>query len=50
MIKSLRDVIYTHMLWSIYYMYFRSRLKCDITFWGRDYKNISATGKGDSIN
>jgi len=26
MIKSLRDVIYTHMLWSIYYAYFRSRL------------------------
>ena len=49
-IKYLRDIIYTHMLWSIYYAYFRSRLMYDITFWGSDYKSILATGKGDLIN
>jgi hypothetical protein len=31
-IKSLTDIIYTHMLWSIYYAYFCSRLKYDIMF------------------
>jgi hypothetical protein len=32
MIKSLREVIYIHMLWSIYYAYFRSRLSMVLYF------------------
>jgi hypothetical protein len=32
MIKSLRDVMSTHMLWSIYFPYFSSRLKYGIIF------------------
>jgi len=36
MIKSLRDIISTHMLWSIYFAYFHSRLKYEIILWGRD--------------
>jgi len=36
MIKSLRDIMSTHMLWSIYFAYFLSRLKYEIIFWGRD--------------
>jgi len=26
----------THMLWSIYFAYFHSRLKSEIIFWSRD--------------
>lgn len=36
MIKSLRDVMRTHMLWSTDFVYFHSRLKYGIIFWGRD--------------
>ena len=36
MIKSLRDIMRTHMLWSIDFVYFHSRLKYGIIFWGRD--------------
>jgi hypothetical protein len=40
MIKSVRDVISTHILWSIYFAYCQSRLKYEIIFWGRDWENI----------
>jgi hypothetical protein len=33
-IKPLRDVMSTHMLWSIYFAYFQSRLWNRILFWG----------------
>jgi len=36
MIKSLRDIMRTHMLWSIDFLYFHSRLKYGIIFCGRD--------------
>jgi hypothetical protein len=36
MIKSLRDIMSTHILWSIYFAYFHSRLKYGIILWGRD--------------
>ena len=36
MIKSLRDIMCTYMLWSIYFAYFHSRLKHEIIFWGRE--------------
>ena len=35
MIKSLRDIMRTHMLWSIDFVYFHSWLKYGIIFWGR---------------
>jgi len=36
MIKSLRDIMRTHMWWSTDFVYFHSRLKYGIIFWGRD--------------
>ena len=36
MINSLRGVKSTHMLWSIDFVYFHSRLKYGIIFWDRD--------------
>jgi len=36
MINSLRDIMSIHMLWSIYFAYFHSRLKYEIIFWCRD--------------
>ena len=39
-IKSLRDIMSTHMLWSIYFAYFRSQLTYGILFWGSDGETI----------
>ena len=52
-IKSLRNVMSTQMIWSIYFAYFKSRLRYGIMFWGGEgnmCKDISATKKGESIN
>jgi len=46
-IKSLRNVTSSQMIWSIYFAYFQSRLRYGIVFCGTD---ILATEKGDSIN
>ena len=40
MIKSLRNVTSTQMIWSIYFAYFQSRLRYGIMFWG---------GEGESV-
>ena len=39
MIKSLRNVMSTQMLWSIYFAYFQSKLRYGIMFWGGDGKS-----------
>jgi hypothetical protein len=38
--KSLRHVMSTHMLWSIYFVYFQSQLGYRILFWGSDGETI----------
>ena len=40
MIKSLRNVTSTQMIWSTYFAYFQSRLRYGIMFWGGDGKSI----------
>ena len=40
MIKSLRNVTSTQMIWSTYFAYFQSRLRYGIMFWGGDWKSI----------
>jgi hypothetical protein len=39
-IKSLRDVKSTHILWSTYFAYFHSILKYSVMFWGRFDENV----------
>jgi hypothetical protein len=34
-IKSFKDVMSFHMIWTIYYAYFESQMKYGIIFWGR---------------
>ena len=40
MIKSLRNVTSTQMIWNTYFAYFQSRLRYGIMFWGGDGKSI----------
>ena len=40
MIKSMRNVTSTQMIWSTYFAYFQSRLRYGIMFWGGDGKSI----------
>ena len=40
MIKSLRNVTSTQMIWSIYFAYFQSRLRYGIMFWGGEGKSV----------
>jgi len=40
MIKFFRDVMSTYTLWSIYFLYFNSRLKYGIIFWLLDSEII----------
>ena len=40
MIKSLKNVTSTQMIWNTYFAYFESRLRYGIMFWGGDGKSI----------
>jgi len=40
MIKSLRNVTSTQMIWKIYFAYFQSRLRYGIMFWGGEGKSV----------
>jgi len=40
MIKSLRNVTSTQMIWNIYFAYFQSRLRYGIMFWGGEGKSV----------
>ena len=43
-IKSLKDVTSFHMIQTIYYAYFQSRMKYGIIFWGRNKESVKAFG------
>ena len=53
-IKSLKDVLGTNMLWNIYFAYFESRLRYGIIFWGGTGESIKVLRmqkkKGDQTN
>ena len=40
MIKSLRNVMITQMIWGIYFAYFQSRVRYGIMFWGGEGKSV----------
>jgi hypothetical protein len=40
LVKSVRDVMSIHMLWSVYFAHFQLRLRYGIIFWGRDDETI----------